>query len=250
MRQRINRQRIQEEADSFQLTIATATSSLTAMEAFAGNVPASQQLAQTVRANSVIRFGAAFETIQVRALEGSSGLAPLSLPPSAPAPAQQAGPSNPAALQLDLRRSVTVLQVAAAMGVPAKYQTSDFLSNVGKTVANIWRGSGRMSLVLTMTQDGQQEAHEYGTSRLEDQPYLGSLADAMETHRIQFSDAYRGALEIACMENISHDVWLYPASNELAIREALKKAVKADPAAGHAKITKHFPPAPASSAAH
>ena len=58
---------------------------------------------------------------------------------------------------------------------------------------------------------------------------------------MKFGEAYRGAMEIASMENASRDVWLYPESMAPAIQEVLEAAVREDRAQAHPPITGFSP---------
>lgn len=229
-RQRISRQRCKDQFEMLQICLASTGSLLTGLETLAGNVPASQQLVQTIRGNTVIRMGAACENIQVAAIEGASDL---------PAPFASAPPAS-VAMQLNLRRSVTVQQVAASMHLTGKYQSAAFLSKVGMAISSSWEASGRMTLRLVVDSFGQESVVE-SCGREEVQPFIGNLADAMDTHRMKFSEAYRGAMEIASVPNVSRNSWLYPDSMVPVIREMLDAAVKEDRAQAHPPITNFFP---------
>lgn len=220
--------RFVEEMGKLEIMVDTSSGLFTRLHEAAGAVPASQQLVQTLKTNLITRVGAAAENAQTRALADPVGSSAAVLVDGAVA--------RPSAIQLDLRRSVTVQQVAAGKHLAPRYLTSQTLSKIGLTVGRNWRARGGMSLILT-----GDEALEYHMDRNEPLPFNGRLADAMETHRVQFSDAYRGALEIAAFENISHDVWLYPRASALAmIEQAIEAYVAADRASGHSSITSHF----------
>ena len=230
-----SKQRTEAEFASMNTTMDSIKTTFSRMEDMAGAVPASQQLVQTLRANTIVRIGVAVENAQVRAIEGASGKLAIQAP-STPDTIPAASP-----VQLDLSGSITVQQVAATKQLAAKYTTSQVLSKIGKVVGNAWRGAGKWSMFFAESGDPMQ----FQLKKDESVPYNGPLGQAMATHRIQFSEAYRGAMEVAAAENISHDVWVYPrAAAASIISNAIDAYVAADRAAGHSSITNHFARAP------
>ncbi len=227
------KQQSEHEFGALQQMVQNSTTMLDTLLDLAEGTPASVQLVQTLKTNTIIRVGGAVENAQQRVIDSACGMQlRATRDPVTTGPVT----ASPTSTQLDLRRSITVQQVAASKHLPSIYLTSQALSKIGMEAAKAWRALGGRSLVLGAT--GAQEFLENANMAV---PFVGDLGTAMETHRIKFSQAYRGALEIAAFENISHDAWLYPRNPALGlIEQAISAYVAADRAGGHASITRHF----------
>lgn len=217
----MQKQRFLGEMGMLQQTVDTSAALFITLEAMEASEPASQQLVQTLRANTIARVGAAAENAQIRAIQGASGSA-------------IAAPDFGAdALASD---TVTVMGCAYSIGFYGDLTSAKFLDSVGSDVSKAWQEMGRKSIVF----EGQT-AMEYGVDSKQRLPFLGNLSEAMHTHRVKFT--FGGPLEVDDEGNMTRHAWVYPqARAESMIVGLLRRAQQASLGAGHAPISNRFAP--------
>ena len=238
MQHTVQKQRFVGEMGKLEMMVDSSDSFFSRFSQFAGGVPASQQLIQTLRANTVVRVGTAAENAQLIALQpptASLDIVPGGFPLAAPYAA-----TDMPAMQLNLQRGVTLQQVAASKNFRSIFVSADFLASVGRAVSSIWERDGNKTLIVDGPIPKEYRGHQ-GPQVV----FKGNLGAAMDTHRVKFSQAYRGAMETTAVENAKYDSWVYPPMAKAMITKELDKAkaaVEAQEAGGKSQppITNHF----------